>query len=175
MSKASRIATHARKGIASGWSTDRVCIAWADYRDGSGDYDAYADFEGNTGLMSDRKLVYSGAAETVNFTLHAGSANAGRLYLMVGTMAGTDPGTPLPGGLVWIPINADDLSMTSLTLGPPVFTGFFGILDGQGSATAQLNVPASVGLPPGEIMHYAYALMGPWDFASNPVAVRIDY
>jgi hypothetical protein len=36
-----------RKGIAADWITDVACICWADYRDGSPDYDTFADFAGN--------------------------------------------------------------------------------------------------------------------------------
>jgi hypothetical protein len=49
---------------------------------------------------------------------------------------------------------------------------FLGTLDGSGTATAQLNVPAGSGAT-GLTMHFAYALNNPWDFVSNPVAVEI--
>ena len=175
MGMAGSWSTYSRKGITSDWLTDTACIAWADARDNSpGDYDTFADFEGNRGLMSSQRMVYDDASATVRFELNAGVANAGRTYLMVGTFSGTEPGQWLPGGLVKLPLNIDDLSHLCLEMGPPVFSGFFGILTPSGTATAQLNIPADVGLIPGQIMHYAFAVMNPWDFASNAVMVSVS-
>jgi len=176
MGTASAQSSRARKGIASNWSTDRACIAWADFRDGGlGNYDTFADFEGNTGLMSSRRMVYLDAPSTVDLHLNAGVANAGRLYILTGTFAGTDPGTWLPGGLVKLPLNIDVLSWLCLAMGAPVFVDFIGTLDAAGTALAQIDIPADVGLLPGQIMHYAYSVMSPWDYASNAVMIRADY
>jgi hypothetical protein len=165
---------YARKGIASNWTTDGACVAWADARDDHvGDYDTFADRVDAPGLMVDNRLVSYTDAGTVNLALNAGPANAGRIYILVGTMAGTSPGTPLPGGLATIPINYDSFCNLTLTRGAPIFNGFFGILDADGQAMATLNIPAGSGIPPGARMHYAYALAGAWDFASHAVAVDV--
>jgi len=42
--------TYTKKDIASNWITDMAGMAWADYRDGTGDYDTYFDFTGNDHL-----------------------------------------------------------------------------------------------------------------------------
>jgi hypothetical protein len=165
---------YARKGIATDWATDEACVVWADTRDYNAyDYDTFTDRVGTPGLMVDQRLVSFTAAETVNFALNAGPAHAGRIYILVGTMSGTSPGTPLPGGLATIPINYDSFCNLTLTRGAPIFTNFFGVLDGDGQAMATLNIPAGSGIPPGARMHYAYALAGAWDFASHAVAVDV--
>ena len=125
-------------------------------------------------LAADTATFSASLGGTVNFTLHAGSAHAGRNYLLAGSLSGTSPGTLLPGGLVTIPLNRDwytDLIIQNLSW--PVFKRFWGTLDGTGAATAQLDLgPQSSGYV-GAIMSYAFATANPWDFASNAVNVEI--
>ncbi|MHC4944138.1 MAG: M28 family metallopeptidase [Planctomycetota bacterium] len=110
---------------------------------------------------------------TANFTLDAGSHNAGRDYILVGSVTGTEPGTPLPGGHVTLPLNWDWFTDFVIALiNTPVFLNFLGTLDTSGTATAQLNAPPAPGFA-GITMHYAYALNNPWDFVSNPVAIEV--
>jgi hypothetical protein len=110
---------------------------------------------------------------TVEFELNAGVANADRGYLLAGTASGTSPGTLLPGGLATIPVNRDWLTDYILNhLGPPVFVDFDGTLDGAGRATAVLNAPP-VPAYGGMVMHYAFCLKNPFDYASNAVEVVI--
>jgi len=123
-------------------------------------------------LLADANTLPSGGG-TVNFSLNAGSAHAGRSYLLCSGLSGTEPGTLLPGGLVKIPLNRDGLTDFVLNrLNTPAFTGFRGVLDGSGTATAQLNAPAVPGLI-GTTLFFAYAAANPWDLASNAVAVEI--
>jgi len=111
------------------------------------------------------------AGGTIDFTMDAGSAYAGRTYLMLASVSGTSPGLPLPGGLVTLPLNLDWLSFLVLdNLNTPLFTNFSGVLDGAGAGTSQLNVPplpGAAGLP----MHFAFTTRSPYDFVSNPVLV----
>ena len=109
----------------------------------------------------------------MNFTLDAGLDQAGRNYIILGGITGTDPGTPLPGGLVTLPVNWD--VFTNLVLmyaNTPVFTSFMGSLDAQGGATAQLNAPP-VPAAAGATLAFAFALNKPWDFVSNPVLIEM--
>lgn len=98
---------------------------------------------------------------------------AGRPYLVVLGGSGTIPGTPAPGGLVTIPIQADGLTDLALaSLGSPLFPGFLGNLDGTGQANAALVL--GFPLPPsliGTRVDAAYALLAPIDVASNPVGI----
>jgi len=110
---------------------------------------------------------------TANFPLHAGTDNAHRDYMILGSSTGTSPGTPLPGGHAILPINWDLLTNTILNLiNTTIFTGFMGTLDEMGHGAAQMNLPPLPGTT-GTVMHFAYALNYPWDFVSNPVAIEI--
>jgi photosystem II stability/assembly factor-like uncharacterized protein len=124
-------------------------------------------------LLIDSKEV-SVAGGTVNFDLIADAGNANRNYLLLGGVSGTMPGTPMPGGMVTLPLNWDALTdAILLSLGSPVFAGFIGQLDGSGYAQAQLNmVPVSPRYV-GTVMHFAFVLNNPYDFASNAVEVKL--
>jgi hypothetical protein len=125
-------------------------------------------------LAADSAQIPASTGATINFALDAGALNAGRTYLLAGGSSGTDPGTVLPGGMAAIPLNRDRVTDYILArLNTPGFADFFGTLDGNGEATAQLNAPP---LPPswaGTTLHFAYALAGPWDFASMAVVVEV--
>lgn len=110
---------------------------------------------------------------SVAFTLAAGASNGNRNYLMLGSVTGTAPGTPLPGGFAVLPLNWDAFTDLALLLAnSPVFSGFMGKLDTGGGATATLNVPPLAGYA-GTVMYYAYCINNPFDFASNPVEIEI--
>jgi hypothetical protein len=109
-----------------------------------------------------------------NFTLHTDIFHSNRPYLLLGTMSGTSPGIPLKGGEV-LPLNWDLFTDLIISLiNTPVFSNFMSNLDGMGNANAQFNTLGPI--PPGyvgTVMHYAYLLNNPKDFASNPWAIEI--
>jgi parallel beta-helix repeat protein len=110
----------------------------------------------------------------VYFAIAGDTMNAGRNYLILGSVSGTAPGTPLPGGLETLRVNMDwftDLEL--LLLGTPIFQGFLGKMDVWGNAAAQLNLPPLPSGTAGITMHYAYCCNSPFDFVSNPVAINI--
>jgi hypothetical protein len=123
-------------------------------------------------LVADNYAVSENGG-TVNLGLFAYPENAGRKYLVLGSISGTDPGTPLPGGQVILPLNLDVFTNIVFSLtNTGIFSNFLGTLDGSGAATAQLNyppVPGSAGL----FMYYAFALNGPWNFVSNPISIYV--
>jgi hypothetical protein len=132
----------------------------------------FGDSDDPVTLMADAASFSGSAGGTINFTLDAGTAAANRTYVLAGTMSGTEPGTLLPGGMATIPINRDWITNFIIArLNKPPFTRFYGSLDSSGSGTAQLNAPPVPGLI-GSTLHFAFALVSPWNFASN--AVRID-
>jgi len=125
-------------------------------------------------LTSDSAVLSAGAGGPVGLTLVAGSGNAGRDYLVCGSMSGTSPGTTLPGGAVVIPINRDPVTdYIYRNLGSPMFVDFQGVLDASGSGAAQLVAPPLPAAWIGRTLCFAYATVAPWDFASNAVAVEI--
>ena len=97
---------------------------------------------------------------------------------MVGSITGTEPGTPLPGGMEILPLNWDIFTSLVITLmNGPAFSNFMGILDGSGKASAELNVSSP--LPSnlaGTLIHFAYAVYFPTDptqlNAGPPVRLR---
>ena len=74
-----------------------------------------------------------------------------------------------------LPLNVDVyFDFTLNNPNTPVLSNSFGALDGLGEATASFNLPT--GLPPtaiGLVVHHAFALLSPKDFASNAVAVEL--
>jgi outer membrane protein assembly factor BamB len=83
--------------------------------------------------------------EPLEFLLDRPAASAGHLYLVLGSLSGTAPGLPLPGGLS-LPLVPDALTDLWL-LGPnsPPFSGGLGLLDALGDGRARLTPPG--GLP----------------------------
>lgn len=124
-------------------------------------------------LSANRDSISESAGGTVDFAIEAGSHNGARQYVILGSMTGTTPGTPLPGGYATLPLNWDGFTRFVFNrLNMPLFMNFRGNLTGSGSGAAQLNawpVPGFGGIT----MHFAYALGPPWDFVSNPVAIDI--
>lgn len=125
-----------------------------------------------TGDVASVSLVFGGAQ---SLALDAGPAYAGRLYVMLGSLAGTDVGTPL--GAVTVPLNQDayyDLTVAQPATG--LMLGAFGFLDAQGRGSAQFVMPAGVSqfdlvtTPANHAFVTLDAALVP-DFASNPVPV----
>jgi hypothetical protein len=129
------------------------------------------------GLWADDYEISVSQAETINFSMHVDASNAGRPYLLLGSLSGTEPGFELPGGKI-VPLKWDFLTDLLLSLvGSPVCINFMGTINGQGNATAKLNTLGP--LDPvviGEVMHMAFILGLPpgWDYASNPIAVTFE-
>jgi len=125
-------------------------------------------------LFQDENIFHANTGGTVDFDLAAGSMNAGRRYVMVGTMSGTSPGTTI-GGLN-IPINADAFTdITRSAAYSSFFLNFQGNLDLLGNATARMvtgPIPSSF---VGRTMHFAYVLLSPLDYSSNATRVEIVF
>jgi hypothetical protein len=126
-------------------------------------------------LLVDVYTVSESTGGAVNFNLIAGTENALRNYILLGSVTGTSPGTPLPGGIVTLPLNWDSFTdFVFALMNTPVFMNFMGALDSFGNGAAQLNAPGP--LPPGTkgiTLSFAYALNNTWNFVSNPVSIDI--
>jgi len=107
--------------------------------------------------------------------LDAGAANAGRPYLLCGSLSGSFPGTTMPNGKT-APLNWDWWSQhirDNLFL--PIYVDFFGTLDSEGEAVARLNLMQPYAQPYiGETMTFCYVLYDNYEFVSNPVNVEIE-
>ena len=128
-------------------------------------------------LWADAYTASCAAGAQVTFSMDAGVANAGRNYLLLGTLSGTEPGFTLPGGHS-VPINWDAFTNLVLSnLNISVFLDFMGTLDGNGRASAIFDTLGSVDpVLAGSTMSFAYILGLPpaWDFASNPVNLLFE-
>jgi hypothetical protein len=131
-------------------------------------------FQGLGPLSLSDNMIKESIGGVITMNLDAGVANANRNYIMVGSISGTSPGIPLPGGTTVLPVNWDIFTSIVLdNLNTLLFNNFLGVLSATGTATAQLNVPGPVPGAAGLTMSFAYALSGPWDFASNGANVEI--
>ncbi len=125
-------------------------------------------------LARDVAQVPLSSGGTQALALDAGAINAGRIYLVLGSMSGTLPGITANG--ITLPLNADpylNYTLVAPNVGP-LFTSF-GMLDGQGQAASAFTLPAGVSpLLAGMTLHHAYVLVTPTlDFASNSVSVTL--
>jgi hypothetical protein len=126
-------------------------------------------------LWADGYSIPVSTGAVVHYSLDAGAGHAGRQYLLLGSMSGTSPGYPLPGGAV-LPLNWDVFTdLVMLFLGSPVCQDFMGYLDGSGTATAALDTQGSLDAALiGVTAHFAFLLGGPFDYTSNAIPVTFD-
>jgi hypothetical protein len=124
-------------------------------------------------LWADGYSIPVSTGAVIRFNIDAGPGNAGRAYLLLGTLSGTCPGFVLPGGAV-LPLKWDAFTDLLLVLSnSPACQNFMAELDPEGTAVAVLDTlggldPAAIGLR----AHFASVLGNPYDFVSNPVPVE---
>ena len=129
-------------------------------------------------LAADASTVSLLQGGTVSFAIDAGAENAGREYLLLGTTNGTTPGIPL--GSVVLPLNFE-FGYFYYTLFKPnsaLLSSSYGLLNGAGLASAQLNIPAGTASAlAGTTLHHAFAVFAPVlgaTFASNAEALTLE-
>ncbi|MHC4944937.1 MAG: choice-of-anchor Q domain-containing protein [Planctomycetota bacterium] len=147
-------------------------------QNGSSDMGAY-EYMGPYSLSADRFDILDDEQTVVNLSLDAGAVNNSRPYMIFGGVSYSAPGTPLPNGDKFLPINWDVFTDIVLQLvNTPIFVNFSGNLNTLGKATAKID---SLGpLPSGSSgynLFFAYAC--PYQepdgwFASNPIRIEID-
>jgi hypothetical protein len=87
------------------------------------------------------------------FTIDAGSAHAGEIYLLAGGMSGTRPGFAFGG--MHVPLVPDAwLNLSISNANTPVYSNTLGLLDGQGRASAAFNFPAGYPAFAGSTFHH---------------------
>ncbi|MHC4944376.1 MAG: C25 family cysteine peptidase [Planctomycetota bacterium] len=126
-------------------------------------------------LWADGYSISCAVGAVIDLSLDASAANAGRSYIVLGTLSGTSPGFALPGGMI-LPTNWDAFTdLIMMLLNTAVFQSFMGTLDGAGTASATVNTFGA--LDPvlvGETAHFAFTLGNPYDFVSNAIPVTFD-
>ncbi|MBL8722986.1 MAG: hypothetical protein JNK49_03025 [Planctomycetes bacterium] len=106
----------------------------------------------------------------------AGIANAGRFYVFAGTLSGTRPGFNIVG--VQVPLNNDFwLPLSIQAANGPVYSSSWGVLDGNGRASAAFNFPAGFSWLQTAVFHHAFVVVDPISvqgtFVSNPASLRL--
>jgi hypothetical protein len=105
------------------------------------------------------------AGGSQDLLLRAGPSFAGQIYLVLGSLSGTDPGVP-----IWtlnLPLNPDPYLEITLLSPAATLMGSFGVLDSAGCADAVFGLPG--GLDPtfaGLVAHHAFVL---FDTAAAPL------
>ncbi|MFH2002529.1 MAG: VCBS repeat-containing protein, partial [Planctomycetota bacterium] len=129
--------------------------------------------KGEIVLDADKQTLSEIAGGYIKFTLAAGINNKDRDYLLLGSISGSDPGFPLPGGHATLPLNWDGFTDVMLLLINSFYlTDFLGTLDGSGMGTAKLYAPPMPGMA-GTTLHFAYTLGNPFDVVSDALAVEV--
>jgi len=97
--------------------------------------------------MTSSGLLSASGGGTIPLSVDFGPAAAGHAYLMVASLSGTSPGTPISPDLT-VPLNADPLTdLTIFFANSPFLQNTAGALDGAGAATGTLSLPPGA-LPP---------------------------
>lgn len=119
---------------------------------------------------SNTNPISASAHQSVNLVISAGPANAGRTYVMLGSLTGTSPGLALPGGLT-LPLTEDRyLQYTQHVPNSPVLQHSTGVLDASGQATVSFH---PIQRMEGHTAWHAFYLVGPTDFVSEAVSVQV--
>jgi hypothetical protein len=126
-------------------------------------------------LWADGYSIPVSTGAVIDLSMNAGAANAAKPYLLLGSLSGTSPGFPLPGGAT-LPLNWDYFTdIILLLLNTAVCQNFMGSLDGTGQAVATLNAPGPLdSMLIGETAHFAFTTGSPFDFQSNAIPVTFD-
>ena len=109
------------------------------------------------GSCTDSVSLANGGTQSLE--LAAGAAYAGMPYLMLGSLSGTSPGTPVDSGVLPLNVDAHFLYTLQFANSPPL-SNSFGALDVDGKASATFTLPA--GLSPnltGTTFHHAYVVI----------------
>jgi hypothetical protein len=133
-----------------------------------------ANMRGHLGALMAAPAAVPVAGGRQTFELDAGAAQAGRFYLLAGSLSGTRPGLPL--GAVTMPLNYDTWFRLSIGAFQGVlYTNAMGFLDAQGKATAHFDFPAGYPSFTGLTLHHAFVVVdmatAQPTFASEPASL----
>ena len=124
-------------------------------------------------LFADVTTLSVSATGTQHLSLDAGPAYANRIFWLLGTMGGKTPGLTLPNG-VHIPLNPS-VYLDYTVANPNTFplANSLGFLDGNGHTASTFTLPHVPAAAVGLVLHHAYVLLQPVNFASNAVEVTL--
>jgi hypothetical protein len=128
-------------------------------------------------LEADVLQISLAARGIQHLTLHAGANHAGRLFVMLGSLSGTEPGFDVNG--VHVPLVIDPyLRINLLPRYPSAIVPVLGVLDARGEAHVEIQAARlhGRGFWVGRTIHHAFVVLDQNRtvlFASNPVGVTI--
>ncbi|MEO0650372.1 MAG: S8 family serine peptidase [Planctomycetota bacterium] len=175
-------------GVVNAW--EAVLAALEPDCDGNGEIDVWEIFQG-TAVDADRdgtidacQSLFPGSVRRslgsgidVAFTLDADPAvSANDFYYLLGSLTGPNPGVDLGGPV--LPLVPDVYTDITLDSGAHGFlTGFAGVLDANGDASASFNLPAgSAPSIAGRVAYHAFltidAVTLAFDATSNPARIE---
>lgn len=130
------------------------------------------------GISADTTSASMSLGGTQNLEIDAGVANAGRTYFLLGSLSGTEPGVQL--GSVELPLVFDSYFVFTINnANQRYYTNSFGVLDGNGRASAAITFPAaSPASFVGQTLYHAYVVYDPpvtgtADLASSAVPLNL--
>jgi len=132
--------------------------------------------EGRPELVADVHTLSMASGGTQALDLHAGLANGGATYLVLGTLGATSPGIDLLN--VTAPLTPDDYFWFTINNpNTPPLANTLGVLDGLGDGAASFSLPG--GLFPslaGQTAHHAFGVLDlavpSVELVSNPVRLE---
>ncbi len=135
------------------WFVKAAGIGGAMFWEFSGDRDAdllqevHRVLKTEPGLRAPARNISIQAPILADLHMEGGTARAGSRYLLAGSLGGTHPGFPLPGGVV--PLDFDPFTgFTLAAANTAVFPNTVGTLDKSGTARCGVNFAAVGPLPP---------------------------
>jgi hypothetical protein len=123
--------------------------------------------DGSAGIITVRIGSLTGIPGTVsqaaggiqNLYVNAGAAHAGEIYLVLGSVTGTMPGTQI--GPFLLPLNFDFYTdLTFQNANTLVWLNTFGVLNSDGRAVAQIAIPPAISGILGIVLNHAYGVIG---------------
>ena len=124
-------------------------------------------------LFATPREVSTSTGGTQSLFLNAGPANAGLTYLVAGSVSGTTPGIAV--GSTLIPLNPDVyFTLTIEFANTPAYMNTLGTLDGDGRATAAINIPPGIPGIAGLTLNHAFMgfnAFGALKYASEPTSL----
>jgi hypothetical protein len=140
----------------SGWNIDDVSVVGIDH---------------DPTLWAEQYEISVSTGGSTDLVLGAGVAHAGELYVVAGSLSGTEPGFDYNG--LHIPLNWDQFTSWTMQLaGTPYFADFVGTLDGQGDARATFDTRGPLDISwIGREADFVFVTLPLSGFVSNPVTV----
>jgi hypothetical protein len=121
-------------------------------------------------IRSNASVLSVGLHQSARLTISAGPANAGRSYIMLGSLSGTTPGTTLPGGAN-LPLNQDRyFDYTQNNPNSAILNFSAGTLDSNGRSVVVFTPNARFA---NQVAQHAFYLVGPTDFVSEAESITV--